>query len=183
MTGLSEGGTPRKKQPFVVWAAGLILLGAFVWALGNLPGGGSGGGLKRISSKEEYYSYLSSLKGKVVLVNFWATWCGPCRIEIPSFVEAQSRRKKDFVIVAVSMDQNPDEVLPEFVAKMGMNFPVLYGPPMVMQELGQDYGGIMGIPTSILLDRQGNTYTRKVGVYPPEQLEADLKGLLEKSAT
>ena len=183
MSEIPPAGEPPKKLPLVVWAAGAILIGALIWALRGLPGGGgSSAGLKKIESKEAFYSYLSSLKGKVVLVNFWATWCGPCRIEIPTFVEVQNRNRKDLVILALSLDQNPDEVLTAFVERMGMNFTVIYGDYALMQGLGQDYGGIQGIPTSILIDRKGNIVGEPhVGVYPPDLLESDLRGLLEKS--
>ena len=174
---------PAKRTPLVVWVAGALLLAGFAAALSRLPMGGGGGlEVRRVASKAEYYSYLSTLKGKVVLVNFWATWCGPCRMEIPSFVEAQDRLRKDFAIVGVSLDANPDEVLPDFVKQMNMNFTIIQGAVDVVQGLAMDYGGVRGIPASFLLDRKGNVVSNHVGVYPAQQLDSDIANLLAQNA-
>lgn len=94
---------------------------------------------------------LAHYKGKVVLLNFWATWCAPCRVEMPRFVRWQQQYgPRGFQVIGVSIDDSAAPVRP-FVAKMRLNYPVLMGDA----RLGDLYGGVYGVPVSILIDRHG----------------------------
>ena len=94
---------------------------------------------------------LASYKGKVVLLDFWATWCVPCQAEIPHFVEFQNNyAAQGFQIIGISMDDGPDPVHP-FYQQYKMNYPVAMG----STQLAESYGGILGLPVTFLIDRDG----------------------------
>ena len=96
---------------------------------------------------------LASLRGKVVLLTFWATWCEPCEVEMPRFIDWQSRWSADGLqIVAVSLDDYADPVR-AFAAERHVNYPVLIGDA----RLARAYGGVLGLPVSFLIDRHGRT--------------------------
>src|SRR5437016_4339345 len=104
---------------------------------------------------------LSSFRGKAVLLNFWATWCGPCKIEMPWFVELQKEYgPQGFQIVGVAMDDSSTEDITKFVREMGINYPVLLG----KEEVGQSYGGVNALPTSFFIDRDGKLVAREFGL-------------------
>src|SRR2546423_2697524 len=106
--------------------------------------------LKDIDNKEVR---LSSFKGKVILLDFWATWCGPCKIEIPWFVEFQNRYGKDGLqVLGVSVDDTPDKLRP-YVGDLKMNYPVLIG--LNRDDVQDAYGPMLGIPVSVLISRDG----------------------------
>jgi thiol-disulfide isomerase/thioredoxin len=119
---------------------------------------------------------LSSLKGKVVLLDFWATWCGPCKIEIPWFVEFQEKYGKDGLqVVGVSVDDTIDKLKP-YVAQMKMNYPVLQG---LGQDAMQDaYGPLFGIPVTVLISRDGRMCNKHVGLSSKDKFEKEIKALL-----
>ena len=119
---------------------------------------------------------LSQYKGKVVLVNFWATWCKPCRVEIPT-LNALYRDYKDqgFVVLGVSVDSEVPAVKP-FARVMKMNYPVLIGAGH--DELGDTFGPFMGFPTSVLVKRDGAVCVRTVGMVSRAKLEQQLDALL-----
>jgi len=118
---------------------------------------------------------ISGLKGKVVLLNFWATWCGPCVREIPDFLEVYDQYKsKGFEIIGVSLDAGEWEKVTPFVAKMKMTYPVVKGDNAVVQA----YGNFNAIPTSFFIDRKGVVVHQKTGAMTKSELEAILKKLL-----
>ena len=119
---------------------------------------------------------LADYKGKVVLLNFWATWCGPCKLEIPEFVEAYERyRDKGFVILGVLSEDDPSPaVLRTFMTEFKMNYPVF----REHQELAEANGELWALPTSILIDRHGSICTKHTGAMSKEMLEQEIKGLL-----
>src|SRR5580765_6674614 len=90
-------------------------------------------------------------KGKVVILNFWATWCPPCREEIPELVQLQAKYKDKLEIVGVSEDDDELEKVAKFAQQHGMNYPIVMATP----ELIADYGGVPALPTSFLIDPQG----------------------------
>ena len=99
---------------------------------------------------------LSGLRGKVVLINFWATWCAPCRYEIPDLSRLQDRyREQGLMVLGVSVDEIETVYLERFKANYKMSYPVLHGPPAEIGRLVQLYGGIYSIPTTFVVDRQG----------------------------
>jgi peroxiredoxin len=110
---------------------------------------------------------LSDLKGKVIFVNFWATWCGPCRHEIPDFIEFYKENKdKGVVILGVSVDKSVNKVR-DFVDDNGINYPIA----MATDDMVKDYKPGKFIPTTIIIDSDGMIQEKKVGVMDKATLE------------
>jgi thiol-disulfide isomerase/thioredoxin len=104
---------------------------------------------------------LSNLRGKAVLLNFWATWCGPCKVEMPWFVELQKEYgAQGFQIVGVAMDDASTEEIAKFVKEMGVNYPILIG----KESVGESYGGVGVLPTTFFLNRDGKLIAREFGL-------------------
>ena len=119
---------------------------------------------------------LAKLKGKVVLVNFWATWCGPCRKEMPDFVELyKQKRSKGLEIVSISLDQEGWKVVNPFVKQYNINFPVTIGNGYLVEA----YGGIQYIPTTFIVDRNGYIVDKQIGMMAKQVLEQKLQPLLK----
>jgi thiol-disulfide isomerase/thioredoxin len=118
---------------------------------------------------------LANFKGKVILLNFWATWCGPCRAEIPSLVELQQQYGKDLVVLGVSVD-DPIEKLKPYATEMKMNYPVLVGNGR--EDVQDAYGPLWGIPVSVFIDRDGKIAQKHSGIASKEQFEREIKALL-----
>jgi cytochrome c biogenesis protein CcmG/thiol:disulfide interchange protein DsbE len=119
---------------------------------------------------------LSSYKGKVILLDFWATWCPPCKAEIPGFVELQETYGgQGLQVVGVSVD-DPVDKLPPFAAEFGMNYPVLVG--LGRDDLQDAYGPMWGIPTTFLINRDGKICRKHSGLVGKERYEQDIKALL-----
>lgn len=116
-------------------------------------------------------------KGKVVVVDFWATWCPPCRVEIPGYVELQEKYGDDgFVIVGVSLDQQGPSVVKAFANANGINYPLVMGDEAVVSA----FGGVEGIPTTFLIDRAGKIRDRKVGAEHTAEYEKKVLAVLEE---
>lgn len=119
---------------------------------------------------------LSSYAGKVVVVNFWAAWCTPCRDEIPQFVALQNRqRARGLQIVGISMD-DPEPVLRKFYNEAKMNYPVAIGD----QKLAEAFGGVLGLPTTVLIGRDQRVRDKLVGTTDFKVLEEKIGKLLEE---
>jgi len=104
---------------------------------------------------------LSGYKGQAVLLNFWATWCGPCKIEMPWFVELQKEYgPQGLQIVGVAMDDASKEDIAKFVKEMGVNYPILLG----KEAVGEQYGGVNVLPTTFFIDRDGKIVAREFGL-------------------
>jgi peroxiredoxin len=118
---------------------------------------------------------LSTYRGKVILLDFWATWCDPCRDEIPHFVALQSKyRDQGFQIFGVSMDDGPAPVR-EFYQRYRMNYPVVMGDA----NTGELYGGILGLPIAFLIGRDGRIYVKRIGATDISVLENEIVKLLQ----
>ncbi len=116
---------------------------------------------------------LSDFSGKVVILDFWATWCNPCRQEIPGFIRIYNDYKdKGVVVIGVALDK-PEKVR-KFAEDYGMNYPVLLG----TREVAQKYGGIMGIPTTFILDKEHRIRKKVVGWRPENFFRQELDKLL-----
>jgi thiol-disulfide isomerase/thioredoxin len=130
------------------------------WTLQDLDG-------KTLSSKD--------LRGKVVLIDFWATWCGPCRRSIPHLIDLHNEYKdKGLVVVGVSVDQQGPQVVKPFVAQNKIPYRIV----MQTGKVIQDFGGIRGIPTAFIITQDGKIYRKIVGLVPREKYEDDIKALL-----
>ena len=118
---------------------------------------------------------LSDYRGKVVILDFWAIRCPPCRMEIPNFVDLQQKYgDKRLAILGISLDQNPNRVLPSFVRQYQINYPIL----LFDGKVDKVYGGIIGIPTTFVINRKGKIYKRYVGFRSKQVFEEDIKTLL-----
>ena len=119
---------------------------------------------------------LSKYKGKVVLLNFWATWCGPCKVEIPEFVEVYNEhRDQGFEILGVlTQDDAPADELRAFASSLGINYPVLRG----TEAFEEANGPIYALPTTFVIDRHGTICTKHMGMMPKAMVEQEIKGLL-----
>jgi len=119
---------------------------------------------------------LSSFKGNVLLLNFWATWCGPCKVEIPAFVEFQKRYGDDGLkIVGVSIDDTVEKLQP-YVKDMNINYPILQG--LGHDEVQDAFGPMMAIPVTVVISRDGKICATHTGLTSKEEFERDIKALL-----
>jgi thiol-disulfide isomerase/thioredoxin len=117
---------------------------------------------------------LAALRGRVVLLNFWATWCAPCQVEIPTFIGWQSKFAADgFQIIGVSMDDDSAPVA-SLARTRGVNYPVVMGD----EKIGLLYGGVLGLPVTYLIDRQGIIRARYKGDADLSVMEAAIQKLL-----
>jgi thiol-disulfide isomerase/thioredoxin len=113
-------------------------------------------------------------KGKVVLLNFWATWCGPCRAEVPDLIELQSKYKDGLQIIGLALDVEDLNEVKKFVAAYGVNYPVA----VASDEIRFHYGGIGALPTSFMIDTQGRVVQKHEGLRDPALYEAEIRSLL-----
>ena len=121
---------------------------------------------------------LSDFKGKVVILDFWATWCGPCVIEIPHFIELYKQYKdQGFAMVGISLDRGGTGVVEAFVRKYKVNYPIL----MTDGRVDRVYGGIKYIPTTFVIDAAGNIRQKYTGYKDKAVFEADIKALLAEA--
>ena len=121
---------------------------------------------------------LSDLQGKVVILDFWATWCPPCRKGVPDLIELQSEYDQ-LVVVGISLDAvsrggaTVNDVVP-FMKEYGINYPIVKGDMNIIQQ----YGGVQSIPTSFVIDRRGYVISRHVGLVPKETLKEEIEKAL-----
>lgn len=163
----------------------LLTVAALVWAaprllphLGAVLGVDSGGRAEPtydVATLDGDRLSPASLRGNVVLVNFWATWCGPCRVEMPLLERMYLRhRDEGFELVGFSVDRGRSDGVREFLRERGVTYPVaIVGP-----DVERSFGGIRGYPTSFLIDRQGVVRNVVIGPLAPATLELAVRRLL-----
>jgi cytochrome c biogenesis protein CcmG/thiol:disulfide interchange protein DsbE len=118
---------------------------------------------------------LADYRGKVVLLNFWATWCGPCQIEIPWFEQFEQQYKSQgFAVLGVSMDEDGWAAVKPFIASRKVNYRILLG----NDSVGQLYGGVDSLPTSFIIDREGRLAYTHVGLAGKNEYLSEIQGLL-----
>jgi thiol-disulfide isomerase/thioredoxin len=115
----------------------------------------------------------SDWNGKVVIVNFWATWCPPCRAEIPDLVALQNKYRDHLVIIGISDDDDPPEAVKKWAAEHKMNYPIVMNSP----ELRKTFPGVTALPTSFIVDRQSRVAMRHVGMLTAAVTEAETRHL------
>ena len=118
---------------------------------------------------------LEAYHGKVVLLNFWATWCGPCRAEIPSLIELQNHYKDRLQIVAMTVDVDDENDVRTVVKDEGINYRVAIASP----EVRMAYGGIAALPTLFVINAEGKVVQKHVGLYNPALYETEVRALLD----
>ena len=122
---------------------------------------------------------LADYKGKVVLLNFWATWCGPCQIEIPWFEQFEQQYKSQgFAVLGVSMDDDGWQAVKPFVVTHKVNYRILLG----NDSIGQLYGGLDALPTSFIIDREGRLAYTHVGLAGKNEYLSEIQSLLASKA-
>jgi cytochrome c biogenesis protein CcmG/thiol:disulfide interchange protein DsbE len=117
---------------------------------------------------------LADSRGKVVLLNFWATWCGPCREEIPDLIALQQKYRDQLQIIALAVDEDDAAMVKKVVAQSGINYPVAMSP----EDVRTQYGGITALPTSFILDTQGRIVQKHEGLRDPALYETEIRALL-----
>ena len=119
---------------------------------------------------------INKFRGKAVLINFWATWCGPCVQEIPSLISLQNEfGPQGLAVIGVSMDQNGEGPVQKLIEKTGINYPVVMGD----DKISRDFGGIFGIPASFLVDQSGTVRKRFNGWTSHEAFVEGVKQVLQ----
>jgi len=119
---------------------------------------------------------LSAYKGRVIVLDFWATWCGPCKLEIPGFVKLQAKyANRGFTVIGVSVDDKAP-LLPPFAKQFKMNYPVLVG--LGEQKFQDAYGPLWAVPTTFVIGRNGTICRKHVGISSMEEFEREIQSLL-----
>jgi thiol-disulfide isomerase/thioredoxin len=121
---------------------------------------------------------LSTFKGKTVLLNFWATWCGPCKAEIPGFVELQNKYRDQLTILGYSVDDDAKKAR-AFAEEYKMNYPILLGEGR--EDVQDAFGPIWGIPASFLISKDGKVCKKHLGIAPKNQFDKEIAALIATS--
>ena len=174
---------PQARLEALLWIALLAFLGYRIW-----PQVAAAFGMASASAAAPDFQLVTldgtpvsrdALRGKVVLVNFWATWCPPCRVEMPGFQDVYDRRRAEgFTIVGVSTDAAGGAHVERYLRKHGITYPVA----MASGGIVQDFGGARALPTSFLLDRQGRIRHTVTGIFAELTLDQAVERLLAEPA-
>lgn len=175
---------PKIDLGTIVWIGLLAFLGFRLW-----PQVAAGLGVPNSASRQAPdYQYttvtgdtgsIAGLRGKVVLVNFWATWCPPCRVEMPGFQQVyEEHRDRGFVILGLSTDMRTEDHVRRFLEEGGYTYPVA----MARGSVSRDFGGSNMLPTSYLIDREGRIRNEVRGIFTKVALDQAVSRLLDEPA-
>ena len=118
---------------------------------------------------------LSDYRGKAVLLNFWATWCSPCKVEMPWFVDLQKKYGNDgLVVLGIAMDDSDNSKIAQFASEMGVNYPVLLG----TDKISEQYGNVQFLPTTFYIDREGRIIGKGTGLLGRGEIEENIQKAL-----
>src|ERR1700693_1199420 len=117
---------------------------------------------------------LAAARGKVVILNFWATWCGPCRMEVPDLVELQKKYQDRLQVIGLVVDDADEDAVRKFAKRYSINYPVA----MATDEMRIQFGGVPALPTSFIIDAQGRVVQKHIGLRDPELYEMEVRALL-----
>lgn len=177
-----------KRDPVILIVVAIVISVMLVFGIqktrhassGSLQGGGASlqGQLApdfSLASLDGGTLKLSDFRGKAVLLNFWATWCEPCKIEMPWFVELQKKYgPQGLQILGVAMDDASAKEISEFARKMGVNYPIVIG----KEAVGDQYGGLPYLPSTFYIDRDGKVVQRVFGLVSRSEIESDIQKAL-----
>jgi len=181
----SNEGVVMKRSPWAIVVVAFVVALMLYFAVHQARRSGSGSGRITTSSVAPDFALeslegpamkLSDFRGKAVLLNFWATWCGPCKIEMPWFVELQKQYgPQGFQIVGVAMDDASKQDIAKFAKDLGVNYPILIG----KEAVGEAYGGIPGLPESFFIGRDGKIVDKIIGLEGKAEIEKAIKKALD----
>lgn len=149
------------------------------------PGGADGGRLVQGASAPDFalkrvdgsVLHLSDFRGKAVLLNFWATWCPPCKVEIPWFIDLQKQYgPQGLQVIGVSMDDESPDKVAAFGREMSMNYPIVMG----SDQLADQYGGVEGLPTTFYIGRDGKIVKKVAGLVSESEVEQGIRAALQQ---
>jgi len=179
---------PKGRNPFMLVVVALVAAGMLYFGFHQAHRTSIGTGIAKksavapdftLDSLEGKSMRLSDLRGKAVLLNFWATWCGPCKIEMPWFVELQNQYgSQGLQIVGVAMDDASKDDIAKFAKEMGVNYPVLLG----KEAVGDAYGGIPALPETFFIGRDGKIVDKIIGLKGKAEIEDSIKKALSTEA-
>jgi cytochrome c biogenesis protein CcmG, thiol:disulfide interchange protein DsbE len=177
---------PLDRRPIraLVLAVVVLALATIDWSPDALPGSGSlppaanGTAPLQFAMKNLHGAdvQLDSFRGKVVFLNFWATWCGPCRAEIPDLISLQASHPDDVAVVGVVVMDRFGENVTRFASEMRINYPVLDGTGR--PDIENAFAPLWGLPTTLVIDRHGHIVKRHSGIGSVEQFEREIRDLL-----
>lgn len=173
---------PRIAIEALLWVALLVFVGSRMWpqvtAAFGVRSASADAPRFQLTTLDGQQVSLASLRGKVVLVNFWATWCPPCRIEMPGFQRVyEAKRDRGFTIIGISTDAIGSRAVADFVRERGITYPIAMATGAVMQE----FGGARTLPTSFLIDREGRIRNEVKGIFASVTLEQAVDRLLAEA--
>lgn len=166
------------KNPWVKYGGLLIVAALFVWqVVGRSINANSGAPDFTLKNQHGEKISLSDYRGKVVILNFWATWCPPCKAEVPGFVKMYNEHKDDgLVILGVSLDRDGWQSVAPFIRNHQVSYPVVIG----NRDVVDAYGNIQSIPTTFVLDKQGKIQRKYVGLRDEKVFENDFRTLINE---
>lgn len=168
---------------FVILAViSVLVLGMLIFAKsathsasGAATGVGGGAPDFALNTPDGKTLHLSDFRGKAVVLNFWATWCGPCKIEMPWFVDLQKKyASQGLQIIGVAMDDSSKEDIEKFAKEMSVNYPIVIG----MEKTADTYGGLPALPTTLYIDREGRVVDRVIGLRGRAEIEQTIQKIL-----